>query len=121
MNLEELFRDSPHLRPYKPEDVIFAEGDPGDRMYVIIEGDVQIRVGDGKIATYGVGQIFGEMALIDDETRSARAVALTDVVVAEIDPEAFKALVAQNPEFSLQVMRVLVERLRQSDPRLWRE
>ena len=121
MDLIGLFADSPDLRVCKAGDVIFAEGDPAGAMFVIIEGGVSIQVGDGQIATYGAGEIFGEMALIDPAVRSARAVALDDGVVARVDEQRFKELVGREPGFSLHVMRTLVERLRQSDPRLWRE
>lgn len=121
LNLIELFEGSPGLRTCRAGDVLFAEGDPAGQMYVILEGEIAIQVGDGRIAAYGAGDIFGEMALIDPAARTARAVALSDGVVAELDEHRFKDLVGREPGFSLYVMRTLVERLRQSDPRLWRE
>lgn len=121
MDLLHIFSNTNTVQEFAEGDVVFAEGDPGDLMYVIIEGDVAIRVGDGNIASYSAGEIFGEMALIDTRPRSARAVATSPLRVARVDEDVFKFLVAENPSFSLHVMRVLVDRLRKSDPRLWQE
>ena len=64
--------------------------------------------------TLGKAEIFGEMALIDDSPRLAMAIAKTDCLLAAIGQEQFKRLVANNPQFALEVMGVMAERLRQS-------
>src|SRR5262245_3416029 len=60
-----------------PGDVLFREGDAGDRMYVVLEGQVDIRVGETVVENAGQGSIVGEMALIDDGPRAASVVAAT--------------------------------------------
>jgi CRP-like cAMP-binding protein len=95
--------------------IIFAEGQRGDKMYILKEGEVDLWVGDKLINTVGRGDIFGEMALIDFGTRSATAKAKTDCVLVALDEKKFLALVQTNPKFALQVMRVLVQRLRSMD------
>ena len=92
-------------------ETIFFEGDMGDTMYVIREGEVDI-VQDGfLVETLGVGQVFGEMALIRNEPRMADAIARTDCVVMPIDARSFLHLIDTNRAFSLNIMRALCERL----------
>jgi len=103
--------DAP-LIPAAPGKIIFARGEPGDVMYVIVEGEAQITI-DGKLMeTVYSGGILGEMALIDAGARSATAIAKTQCVLVPIDEKRFADLVARRPEFALHVMRVLARRLR---------
>ena len=81
-------------------------------MYVIEEGEVNIVLGEKVINSLRQGEIFGEMALIDRKRRSASAVAKSDCRVAPVSEKRFIFLVQEHPYFSLQVMRVLAERLR---------
>jgi CRP-like cAMP-binding protein len=93
-------------------DVIFAEGDKGDAMYVVRNGEVTVER-DGRIMeTLGGGDIFGEMALIDGAPRSATARAKTDCEVAPINEKTFLFLVHETPFFAIAVMRTLAGRLR---------
>ena len=94
---------------------IFKEGDLGDEFFVVVRGKVEIRSGDRHFETLGPDGIFGEMALIDDNPRSATAVALTDVTVAPIKENQFLFLVQNAPFFALNVMRVLARRLRRQN------
>ena len=79
----------------------------GDEFFVVVRGRVEIRSGDRHFETLGPDGIFGEMALIDDNPRSATAVALTDATVAPIKENQFLFLVKNTPFFALSVMRVL--------------
>ena len=93
-------------------DVIFAEGDKGDAMYVVRNGEVTVER-DGRIMeTLGGGDIFGEMALIDGAPRSATTRAKTDCEVAPINEKTFLFLVHETPFFAIAVMRTLAGRLR---------
>jgi CRP-like cAMP-binding protein len=97
---------------------VFGEGQPGDKMYVVKEGEVEL-VAHGKILdTVGRGGIVGEMALIDKKYRSATAIAKTDCLLVPVDENHFTSLVQKSPGFALQVMRVLAERLRRMDERI---
>ena len=92
--------------------VIFREGEDADELFVIKSGYVQIQIGNRIVADLAADTIFGEMALIDDEPRSATAVAITDVELVPISEKQFVFLVSQTPYFALKVMRVLAQRLR---------
>jgi CRP/FNR family cyclic AMP-dependent transcriptional regulator len=92
--------------------VIFREGEQADELYVIKSGYVRILVGNRTMADLTIDCIFGEMALIDSEPRSATAVAITDVELVPISKRQFLFLVSQTPNFALTVMRALAQRLR---------
>ncbi len=99
--------------------VVFEEGDPGSRMYVITSGAVRIekRVGSRKLtlAVLGPGEAFGEMALLEDAPRSASAVVEQPSRILEIDEGAFEDLVRNNGEVALRLLRRLSARLRESN------
>lgn len=92
--------------------VIFKEGDEARELYVVKSGEVRIQIGNRTITELSADNIFGEMALIDNEPRSATAIAVTDVELVPVSEKQFLFLVSQTPFFALKVMRVLAQRLR---------
>ncbi|MDX1994203.1 MAG: cyclic nucleotide-binding domain-containing protein [bacterium] len=92
--------------------VIFSEGDPGDQAYVVQHGKVEIQVKGRTLEILEEGGIFGEMALIDNEARSATVIAQTDATIVPIDRHRFMFLVQQTPNFAVKVMQVMSARLR---------
>ncbi len=101
-----------HLDTIPAKQNIFEEGDQGGCMYIVKEGVVDLMYKGKLLATIEKGGIFGEMALIDFLPRSATAVAKSDCVLVPVDEKHFSRLVQETPAFALQVMRVLVQRLR---------
>ncbi|MFN4978948.1 MAG: cyclic nucleotide-binding domain-containing protein [Pseudanabaena sp.] len=96
-------------------EVIFEKGGIADYMYVIIEGEVEILI-DGKFLDItSDGGIIGEMALIDSSPRSATAIAKTECKLVPVDQKRFEFLVQQTPNFSINVMKIMVERIRKLD------
>jgi CRP-like cAMP-binding protein len=118
MNLVRLFENSPKIIEVGVGDLIFSRGEPGNEMFVVLEGTVEIRLGDRTLETIDAGGFFGEMSLIDTDARSATAVAQTKCRLAAIDEKRFLYMVQQTPFFALQVMRTLVARIRQMNRRL---
>jgi CRP-like cAMP-binding protein len=107
-----IFKNETDVVSFFAGEVICKEGEPGDTMYVIQTGEVDIQV-DGKLMeTAGPGGVFGEMALIDTSQRSATAMAKTDCTLVPIDETKFKIVVHNTPFFAIQVMRVMADRLR---------
>jgi CRP/FNR family cyclic AMP-dependent transcriptional regulator len=102
-------------RSYKAGDVIFSEGDPAEEMFVVKSGAVEIRLGNRLLDTLRERSIFGEMALIDRGPRSATAIAATDAMLVPVAEKQFLLMVSRTPYFALNVMRVLVRRLRSSN------
>jgi CRP/FNR family cyclic AMP-dependent transcriptional regulator len=111
MNLA-ILRNEKDIRDFATGVTIFEDGDPANVMYGVVEGTVNILVGDRVIETAEPGTLFGEMALIDEKPRSARAIAASPCRLACIDKRRFLFLVQQTPNFALQVMRTLADRLR---------
>jgi CRP/FNR family transcriptional regulator, cyclic AMP receptor protein len=102
-------------RDYKAGDIIFREGDPATELFIVQKGTVEIRLGNRLLGTLPELSIFGEMALIDPGPRSATAVAVTDAAIVPVGEKQFLFLVSRTPHFALNVMRVLVRRLRTSN------
>jgi CRP/FNR family cyclic AMP-dependent transcriptional regulator len=99
-------------RQVKAGSVIFREGDEAHELFVIKSGQIRIQIGNRTITELSADSVFGEMALIDDEPRSATAIAITDVELVAVSEKQFLFLVSQTPYFALKVMRVLAQRLR---------
>ena len=101
-------------RFFKAGTIIFHQGDAANEMFVIKSGHVRIQLGNRTLAELRADNIFGEMALIDDEPRSASAIAITDVELVPVSERQFLFMVSQTPYFALKVMRVLAQRLRKT-------
>lgn len=115
MNLAELFRHETDLQALAAGLVLFKEGEQGELMYVLISGTAEITVRGRLVETAEAGAILGEMAMIDDDIRSATVSAKTDCKLLSIDRKRFNFLIQQTPNFSLYVMRVIANRLRKAD------
>jgi CRP/FNR family transcriptional regulator, cyclic AMP receptor protein len=88
------------------------EGDPAVELFVVKSGTVEIRIRDRLIGTLGERSIFGEMALVDGNPRSATASAATDTELVPLAEKGFSLLVAYQPNFALSLLRVLVKHVR---------
>jgi CRP/FNR family cyclic AMP-dependent transcriptional regulator len=109
-----VFNNEPDVRPFSTGQVIFEQGQAGDFMYAVLEGEVEIKREDRIIETIPVGGVFGEMALVDQKPRSASAVGKTNGRIAAITPKRFQVLVSQNPHFALQMLQLMAGRVRQN-------
>ena len=118
MNPADLFRQDDNPVILAPGDSLFAEGDPGTEMFVLLEGSVNVVIKNRVIENLGVGSLIGEMALIDESPRAASVVATTPCRLARINLRRFHFLVQQNPFFASHVMKVLVERIRRMNQQL---
>jgi len=115
MRLNDLLPISESYLVFKAGQTLFKEGDPGDFMFVLYEGMVEVRVQQKVIGVFEPIEIFGEMAAIDPQPRSATIVAQTDCRVARINQGRFLMLIQKKPEFALHIMQMLVERMRWMD------
>ena len=96
---------------------VFKEGDQGDAMYLIVDGKVKIHSGEHTFAELGQKQCFGEMAILDAEPRSATVTALSDLSLLKIRREDFTEILADKPEISQGIIKVLTRRLREANRR----
>jgi len=107
-----LLRRGIPVKRFEAGERIFLEHDAGDAMYVVRSGAVDVISFGQVLEQVGVGGVFGEMAIIDDAPRAAAALASQPTEVAVIDKPTFLALIADEPEFALNVMKLMAERVR---------
>ncbi len=93
--------------------LIFEEGEQGDCMYIILSGEIEIHKGKTMLAVLKEKEVFGELSLLDAETRSASATAKTDCLLFKIDQEPFYELIESRPEVAMGFIKILCKRLRQ--------
>lgn len=105
---------------------VFHEGDSSDACYIVSEGNFRVtrEHSDGRaitLATLGPGEIFGELAMLDGDTRSASAESITDGTLLALPANDVRSLLARNPEIALKLVAGLVRRLRAANMRLSRQ
>ena len=97
---------------YEEGEAIFAEGDPGDTLFFVIDGKVRIHTAGDELAVLGERQVFGEMALLDSEPRSASASAISDITLLKIQRDDFNEILAEKSEIAQGIIKVLTRRVR---------
>jgi len=108
-----LFNKQPEQH-YTAGKVIFEEGQRGDVMFGILEGEIELWVNGKVVETLIAGDVFGEGALVQpDGTRASTAIAKTDCILAIMDQSRFLFAVQQTPMFALEVLKSYSDRLRQ--------
>ncbi|MDT8317655.1 MAG: Crp/Fnr family transcriptional regulator [bacterium] len=102
--------------------VLFKDGEAGQQMFVIHSGKIRItkKIGDVEktLAILPAGEFFGEMAILNDEPRTATAVVEEDSQLLVIDPKTFEAMIRGNSEISLRMIKKLAQRLKQADEQI---
>jgi CRP-like cAMP-binding protein len=102
-------------RDYPAGSVLFEEGQPGDYMYVVQQGEVEIRrqVGPDErvLAVLTPGEFFGEMAILNGRPRSATAVVRTPATLLVIEGRTFEAMLRARPEIAIRIIKSLASRL----------
>lgn len=109
-----------YVQHFSAGSLIFREGQVGDRMYIILAGQVNIRKKTGdqsykSLISLKKGDVFGEMAIVEQKPRSATALTETDCQLMVLDREAFYLLVSQNSDFAIKMIKSLSARLRKAD------
>jgi hypothetical protein len=106
---------------FSDREVIVSEGQPGDSMYVIQSGKVEVvkqsEAGDQSMGTLKQGQFFGEMAIFEDEVRSATVRAVGEAHVIEVDKKSVEKRIAENPRLAVNLLKEMSSRLRRSNAR----
>jgi CRP-like cAMP-binding protein len=95
--------------------VLFEEGEPGDHMYIVVSGEIELRrlVGGSErvLAVLAAGEFFGEMAILNERPRSATAVVRSAARLLVIDRTTFEAMLRARPEIALRMIKGLAGRL----------
>jgi CRP-like cAMP-binding protein len=113
-------------RRFEPGQVVFREGDASDTCYIVREGGARAthEHGDGRtitLATFGPGDIFGELAMFEDELRSATVEATAPTTVVGVLGPDMRALMREHPEIATRLAIALGRRLREANERLSRQ
>jgi CRP/FNR family cyclic AMP-dependent transcriptional regulator len=101
-----------HRMTFAGGGVVFIKGDRGDNAYIVASGAVEIRESGRVIERMGPRELFGEMAMIDAEPRSASAVAVGQTELIVLDRAEFDRRLRYEPDFAIKVMRLMARRLR---------
>ena len=116
------FENTPHIQRYANGDIIVSEGIVSNNAYIILEGQVNVTKKVDKksilINSLSKGEVFGEMGMISQSTRSASVLAVGNVTIGVIDREQFEATVSQLPEDIQAIVKALVDRLRYTSDQL---
>lgn len=123
LNKKELqtIANSSQEHSYKAGDVLVSQGDTGVGLYVILSGKVRITQAnnpdraEADLGTYGPGDVFGEMALLDDLPRSATVTALDDVSALILPVWEFRTIMRNHPDIAIKLLSVLSRRLRKAE------
>jgi len=118
IDIVEMFRYSNISQEFSTSDIIFKQGAYADKMYVIVDGDVEIDVDGRIVATLTPGNIVGEMALVDNLPRSATAIAKTSCRLVPIDRNNFIYIVKEHPQFALFIIKDLSYKIRELNQKL---
>ena len=102
-------------------ETIFKKDSVGDSMYVIADGSVRIHDGDKKLATLPQGAFFGELSILDGETRSASASAETDCLLLVIRQNSFRRILSKQFDVTENLLKILVRRIREQSTQLQQE
>ncbi|BBZ43748.1 Crp/Fnr family transcriptional regulator [Mycobacterium parmense] len=105
---------------FRPREIVFVEGEPGDDLYIITSGSVKVfhKTPDGRenmIAVLGPGDMFGELALFDPGPRTSTVATLTEMQARTMGRAALQKWIGEYPEIAEQLLRVLARRLRRTN------
>jgi CRP-like cAMP-binding protein len=97
---------------FGPGEILFTQGESPDGMFVVLEGEVNLRVNGELQEIVGPGGIIGEMALVEGASRTCLAETVGDARVLRVDRRLFETMVIQDPDFARMILRTMSRRLR---------
>jgi CRP/FNR family cyclic AMP-dependent transcriptional regulator len=113
-DLKKLTKQMREVRHEKGAEII-VHGKDGVGFLVIVEGEAEVTTGDGRHRKLGPGDYFGEMALLDQQGRSADITAQTDLVLVAVPEWGFKQFLGDHPEITYRLLQTLSRRLREAE------
>jgi len=102
-------------RTYAADETIVKEGSTGTALYVLLSGRVRIERGGKQVGELGPGDFFGELALIEEEPRSATVIAVDETECLLFPAWEFRALLDEQPQIAVAIMRALIERIHRQE------
>jgi CRP-like cAMP-binding protein len=116
-NIERLADASGEQR-FAPGQLIVKQGQVGNGLFLVVSGEVRVTAGDGDLARLGPGETLGELSVIDQQPRSATAIAEGETVCLALASWDLIAMLERDPSLAMNLLRTLASRLRQADARL---
>ena len=113
----DLFRNETDGVSFAAGQVIFTEGEVGTSMYVVLEGQVELKIRGKFVETLEPGELFGEMALIDHNYRSAKITAETELRCLVFVAWIFRPFALEHPESAWALLEMMVRRVREAENR----
>jgi len=104
-----------HIVRLDEGDRLFSQGDPGDAMFIVYSGAIDIMDGEKKLVSFSTLDFFGELSLLDEEPRSGDAIASEETLLLAISQEDFYELISFRTEVAKSILRVLSQRLRKQN------
>jgi CRP/FNR family transcriptional regulator, cyclic AMP receptor protein len=96
----------------KTGEKIITKGEMGNSLYIIIQGQVKVHDGDKQLAIFHEREVFGEMAVLDSEVRSADITALEETDLFQLDGESLREFIASHSNVAMDIIKILCGRLR---------
>ena len=112
LDVSKYFRNTQNVVELDAGERLFSQGDPGDTMYAILDGELAIEVDGTTVDRISTGRLLGETAIIESAPRGATVVAVSTCRLAVVDRAHFLFMVHEAPTFALDVLREMAERLR---------
>lgn len=113
-----LFDDAQEAVPIEADTTIFEQDSYADLMYALVEGELSIIRNNQLLTTIQAGSMVGEMAILENRPHYASAIAKTPCRVVPISRERFRFLIEETPNFAMDMMEIMAERLHQMDQRV---
>ena len=105
---------------FAPGQLVVTQGTPGQAFYLVLSGRVEILRDNVSLGSFGPGDFFGEMSLLDQAPRSATIRAMEETVCLMLSSWDFKAVLERHPSIAIKLLEVLSRRLRVADERIGR-
>lgn len=112
MDFASLFRNEPTRQTFGEGETLIRGGDDNDKMFIILSGELEVKVGGRIVATLKEGDVFGELSMIDKEPASGDVVATMPGEFVTLDERRFLSVSQQNPFFTMGLLRLLSRKLR---------
>ena len=107
--------DETDVEDYGPGEIIYTQGEDAGCLYLVIEGEVTLKVGGNLVDTVKEGGFLGEMAILERAPRFELAESVGDVRLLPLDRKGFEGIIRKNPELARTILRTLAQRLRQTN------
>ena len=112
MNFASIFKTESTRQTFTAGDVLIRQGDANEMMFIILSGELEVRVAGKVVAKLKGGDLFGELSMIDEEPASGDVVAVSEGEFVSLNEKRFVSISQQNPFFMMGIHRAVTAKLR---------